>query len=394
VSETLFTGISQLFTPGKRIEDAALVVRDGRVEWVGRKLDLPAPLSGLPGKDLGGRGVLPGLVDCHTHLVWAGDRLEEFLLRSRGASYEDILAAGGGIQATVRATVAASEDDLLDLARERAQILLAGGVTTLEVKSGYGLEPAAELKMLRVARRLAEEGPWRIEPTLLAHVPLPGVDRGGQVKRFCSELIPEAARQQLAGAVDVFCDRGAFDLAETRAILECALNHGLKVKAHAEQLVWTGATRLVCELGGLSADHLEQAGPADWAELARSGTVGVLLPGATVLLGKPFPSARAMVDAGVRVAVATDLNPGSSPFYSLFLALQLAVALGGLSVEEALAGGSVNAAAALGRSDLGHLEPGARADFLVVDSPRALEPLYRHGQTPLAAVYIGGREVA
>jgi imidazolonepropionase len=394
VSDAVFTGITELFTPARRIEDAALAVRNGRVEWAGRASELPGHLSDLPREDQGGRGVLPGLVDCHTHLVWAGDRLDEFVLRSRGASYEEILEAGGGIHNTVRATVAASEDELLDLARERARILLGNGVTTLEVKSGYGLEPAAELKMLRVARRLTEEGPWRIEPTLLAHVVPPGAARADHVERFCSELIPEVARERLAGAVDVFCDRGAFTLDETRAILKAALANGLRVKAHAEQLEWTGATRLVCELGGLSADHLERTGPEDWAALAASGTVGVVLPGATVLLRKRFPDVRAMLETGVKVAVATDHNPGSSPFYNLFLALQLAMALGGLTAEEALAAGTTNAAAALGRPDLGRLEPGAAADFLVVDSAHALEPLYRHGHTPLAGVYVAGRRAA
>ncbi len=337
--------------------------------------------------------MLPGLVDSHTHLVWAGDRLEEYRLRARGAAYEAILEAGGGIHNTVKATQQADEDELLAIALQRARLFLRGGVTTLEVKSGYGLTLEAELKMLRVIRRLAEAVPQRIVPTLLAHVVPPDWERERYLEMFTRELLPEVVRLGLAEAVDVFCDRGAFTLAETRRIFEAALEHGLAIKAHAEQLSSSGATRLVAELGGLSADHLEQAGPEDWRALATAGTVGTLLPGASVILKKPMPDARGMWDAGVKVAVASDHNPGSSPLYGLILAMQLAMALGNLSVEEALIAATAHTADALGRPRLGRLELGSEADLIVVDAAEALTPLYHWGHNGLHSVYVAGEQV-
>ncbi len=360
---------------------------------MGRESELPEAFRAWPKHDLKGRGVLPGLVDSHTHLVWAGSRVEEYCLRAKGASYEEILEAGGGIYNTVQATQAASEEELLELAKARAAIFLRNGVTTLEVKSGYGLTLEHELKMLRVIRRLQESLPQHVFPTLLAHVVPRSWQRDAYLEMFTRELIPEVARLGLAEAVDVFCDRGAFTLAEARHIFTAALAHGLKIKAHAEQLAHTGATRLVCEMKGLSADHLEQTTPPDWQALAMSGTVGTLLPGATVILKKPLPNAREMWDAGVKLAVATDHNPGSSPLYSLFAAMQLAVAWGGLSLEEALIAGTAHTADALGKGELGRLEPGSAADFLVVDGPEALLPLYTWGHSGLHDVFIGGLSV-
>ncbi len=390
--DALFTNIGELWTPFERVTEAAIAVRDGTVSWVGSERELPDEYRGWPATDMGGRGVLPGLVDAHTHLVWAGDRLDEYRLRSKGAAYEEILEAGGGIHNTVSATVAAGEEELLELALERARVFLAGGVTTLEIKSGYGGEPEAELKMLRVIRSLQERVPQRLVPTLLAHVIPQGWERAEYLRVFTQELIPIVAREGLATAVDVFCDVGAFTLPETERIFEAAVSHGLAVKAHAEQLSHTGATELVARFRGLSADHLEEATPQDWQALARAGSVGMILPGATVLLRKRFPDARAMWDAGVKVAVATDHNPGSSHFYSLFLALQLGIAMGGLSVEEALQAGTANAAAALGEPELGRLQAGSPADFLVTGQAGALHPLYTWGTTDLAAVYVAGRE--
>jgi imidazolonepropionase len=394
LASRLFTGISELYAPTPRLTDAALAVADGDVVWVGPEAKIPDTYRDWPKTDLGGRGVLPGLVDSHTHLVWAGNRLTEYRQRAAGESYEAILEAGGGIHNTVRATREASEDELVELALKRARIFLAGGVTALEIKSGYGLTLEHELKMLRVIRKLAERTPQRVVSTLLAHVVPQGWQREDYLAMFTRELLPEVARQGLAEAVDVFCDRGAFTLTETRCILEAALEHGSKVKAHAEQLSRTGAARLVAELGGLSADHLEVAAPEDWAALAASGTVGTVLPGAALILRKPFPDARAMWDRGVKVAVATDHNPGSSPLYSLLLALQLATALGGLTLEEALSAGTAHAADALGQGTWGRLRTGSPADFLVVDAPEALQPLYSWGHAPLHGVYIGGALVA
>lgn len=390
----VFRGISELYTPTERLSDAALAVDHGEVIWLGPAAALPEPYRTWPTTDLGGRGVLPGLVDSHTHLVWAGDRLDEYLQRARGEDYEAILAAGGGIHQTVAATQQATEDALFASAQARARVLLQGGVTALEVKSGYGLSLEHELKMLRVIRRLREAGPQRVTATLLVHVVPTGMDRARYLDMATTELIPEVARADLAEAVDVFIDRGAFGVAEARRVFEVALQHGLKIKGHAEQLSHTGATQLICELGGLSADHLEQATPQDWQALAASGTVGTLLPGAAVLLRQPFPDARAMWDCGVKIAVATDHNPGSSPLYSLILALQLAIALGKLSVEEALIAGTQHAAAALGQLNWGRLAPGAPADFVVVDDPRALTPLYRWGHAPFAGVYVAGCPVS
>ncbi|MEZ4699431.1 MAG: imidazolonepropionase [Rhodothermales bacterium] len=389
----LFNEISELYTPFDRIENAAMVVDAGRIVWVGPAAELPDDyLDDVMLISLRNRAILPGFVDSHTHLVWDGSRLDEYLRRARGESYEAILEAGGGIHNTVRATREASEEGLLALALSRAGNLLREGVTTIEVKSGYGLEPEQERKMLRVIRQLCASTPQHIAPTLLAHVVPAGWDRASYVDTFCADLIPEAAREGLATAVDVFCDRGAFTLDETRRFFEAAAANGLAFKVHAEQLTHTGATRLAAEMGALSADHLEQTTPADWQALAASGTVATLLPGATVVLRKQLPDVRAMIDAGVKVAIATDHNPGSSPFYSLMLCLQLGVALGGMSVEEALAAGTTHAADALGLPDRGRLAAGCVADFLVVEGREALAPFYQWGKPAVAEVYVAGEK--
>lgn len=386
----LVTGVSELYTPYERVEDAAFVVAGGAFGWVGREADAPPEAAALPRVDLGGRGVLPGLVDCHTHLVWAGSRVGEYVLRARGASYEALLAAGGGIHATVRATRAAPSELLHELARRRADAFLRGGVTTLEVKSGYGLTTDEELRQLEVARRLGDAGPQRVTTTLLAHVPDPAVDRAYHLDRFVSETVPEAARRGLADAVDVFVDRGAFTLDEARRVLEAGLAAGLHVKAHAEQLSNTGAARLVAELGGASADHLERATDEDLAALAAAGTVAVVLPGAAAVLGAGLPAAERFRAAGVKVAVASDHNPGSSPLFGLLPALQLAVSLYGFTAEEALLGATANAADALRLAGVGRIRPGAPADFVVSAGSEALLPLYAWGEPQVAAVVVGG----
>lgn len=389
----LFLGITELYTPFKKIEKPAIAVRNGRVAWVGAAENLPAEYSSWDKVDLGNHSVVPGLVDAHTHLIYAGNRYDEYLRHARGESYEAILESGGGIYSTVRATQAASEDELFDIVKVRVLKFMAAGVSAIEIKSGYGLESLHELKMLRVIRRMQQELPLRIHPTLLAHVIPTGWNHKKYLEMFTDELIPEVKHRGLAEAVDVFCDQGAFTLAEARKILQAALALGLKIKVHAEQIARTGAAKLAAELGALSADHLEQSTPEDWQALAASGTVGTILPGAAVILRKPFPNTRAMWDTGVKIAIASDHNPGSSPLYDLWLAMQLAISLGRLSVEEALIAATANAADALGQSDIGRLEPGAHADFLVVDSPQALLPLYQWGNTPLCSVYIGGQAV-
>lgn len=390
---TVVKGIGELYTPDRLIRSAAMALRGGSVVWVGEEATLGGEHVDWPAVDLGGNAVIPGLVDSHTHLVWAGDRLDEYLRRARGASYAAALTAGDGIHATVRATREASEAALLLAARRRAGAFLRSGVTAMEVKSGYGLTTEAELRMLRVARRLGEEGPQRITTTLLAHVPELGVARDAYVDAFVTETLPEAARQGLADAVDVFCDEGAFTLAESRRILEAALTLGLPVKAHAEQLTHTGAARLVAELGGLSADHLELATEGDLAAMAGAGTVATFLPVAALLLKRSPPPREVVRASGVRVALASDHNPGSAPVYGLLPALQLAVATLGMSVEDVLVAGTANAAAALGRPSWGRLEPGSVADYLVVDSPRALTPFYTWGAPSLKEMVIGGQTV-
>jgi imidazolonepropionase len=389
---TIFSDISELYTPFERIEDPALVVEDGQITWLGAQRDLPPEFSGFTPVSLGKRGVLPGFVDSHTHLVWAGSRLDEYLQRARGESYEAILEAGGGIYNTVHATQRAGEDALFELAGMRAATFQEGGVSTLEVKSGYGLELEDELKMLRVIQRLDAALPQRFVATLLAHVIPKGWERTAYLEMFCAELIPEVKRAGLAEAVDVFCDRGAFTLAETEQIFTAALDHGLAIKAHAEQIEHTGATQLVARMGGLSADHLEQSRADDWQALAAAGAVATLLPGATVILRKPFPDARTMQAAGVKIAVATDHNPGSSPLYSMVLAMQLATALGGLSVEDALIAGTAHAADALGRPTLGRLAVGSPADFVVVQQERALAPFYSWGNHQIDSLYVAGKK--
>ncbi len=391
MDQQIFTGVAELYTPFQRVTDAAIAVEDGRIVWVGPQSGLPTAHAAWPMEDLGGRGVLPGLVDSHTHAIWAGTRIEEYAMRSRGASYEELMDAGGGIHATTEATRQASEDELVSLAQGRLRGFLSRGVTTVEIKSGYGMERDPELRMLRAIRSLADSEPQRVVSTFLAHLIPTTWDRADYLAMLTQDLISEVAEDGLAEAVDVFCDRGAYTLDEARRVLEAGLNEKLAVKAHTEQLSRNGATQMVAELGGLSADHLEKATDDDWQALAEAGTVGTVLPGAALLLTRALPNARAMWDAGVKVAVATDHNPGSSPFYSLPLALQLATALGGLSVEESLVAGTAHTADALGKPDLGRLEKGAHADFVVTDGPHALEPFYRWGEVPLAQVYVGGQ---
>ncbi|WP_019586642.1 imidazolonepropionase [Deinococcus apachensis] len=397
--ETLFTGISRLVTPppgpqrGAAMreltmwKDAALLVRDGMVAWVGAAKDAP---NAEHTHDLGGAAVVPGLVDPHTHAVWAGDRLADFEARLAGVPYEDLLARGGGIRSTVRATAAASEDELARLAAPRLQALLRSGATTTEVKSGYGLDFAAEGRMLEAVREVGASFPCALVPTLLIHVP-PPEEREAYVRGVCEDLIPAVAARGLATAVDVFCEREAFTVAETRTLLTAARARGLGVKLHADQFHALGGVELACGLGALSVDHLEASGEGQIQALAGSNTVATILPGVTLHLGLPAAPARRLVDAGARVAVGTDLNPGSSPLFSTSLALALAVRLNGLTPAEALTAGTVNAAAALGLTDRGALTSGQRADFLALHSADWRDLVYTLGANPVRDVFVGGR---
>lgn len=395
---TLFTHISQLATPKagpqrgaamrelQLIQEAALLVKDGLIEWVGPAAEAPAAEKTV---DLGGRAVVPALVDPHTHAVWAGDRLADWEAKLGGATYEEILSRGGGIRSTMRATAAASVPELVALARPRLQALRESGAGTVEVKSGYGLDFEAEVRMLQAVREL--KGEFDLVPTLLIHVP-PEQGRAEYVQGVCTDLIPRVAREGLAAAVDVFTEKEAFDVDETRAIFEAARVNGLNIKLHADQFHAIGGTELACEMGALSVDHLEASGPAQIAALAASDTVATVLPGVTLHLGLPAAPVRALVDAGAIVAVGTDLNPGSSPVFSTQMALALAIRLNKLTPAEALTACTVNAAHALGLSDRGSLSVGQRADFAVLHGADWREVAYTLGTSPVAEVWVRGQK--
>ncbi|GHF31456.1 imidazolonepropionase [Deinococcus metalli] len=399
MTETLFTNIGQLVSPKPGVQrgaamrdltiihDAAMLISDGVIRWVGPRPEAPGVLQE---HDLGGVAVVPGLVDPHTHAVWAGDRLADFEARVQGVPYEEILARGGGIRSSMQATGAASVDELVALARSRLEALRASGATTIEVKSGYGLDFDAERRMLLAIRDLQAE--FSLVPTLLIHVP-PTEGRAEYVHAVCHDLIPTVASEGLASAVDVFCEREAFTVEESRAVLQAATAHGLGTKLHADQFHAIGGMELACELGALSVDHLEASGPAQIAALAASNTVATILPGATLHLGLPAAPGRQLIDAGAAVAVGTDLNPGSSPVFSAQLALALAVRLNRLTPAEALTACTVNAAAALGLKDRGALVPGQRADFLALHSRDWRDLPYTLGASPVREVYVAGREL-
>jgi imidazolonepropionase len=379
------------------IRDGALAVSDGRIAWVGARRDLPPALSAR--EEIDGRGgwLTPGLIDCHTHLVYAGNRAREFEQRLAGASYEDIAREGGGIQATVRATRAASEEELLRQSEPRLKRLLHEGVTTIEIKSGYGLDLANELKLLRVARRLGGANGVDVQTTLLAaHVVPP--EYAGRAAEYvalvCEEIIPAAARDRLADAADAFCERIAFSPDQTRRVFNAARAAGLRVKLHADQLSDSGGAALAAEVGALSADHLEHANEAGIAAMASAHTVAVLLPGAFYCLRETrLPPVAALRANGVALAIATDCNPGTSPVTSLLLMLNMACTLFRLTPEEALAGVTRHAAQALGLNDRGRLAVGARADVALWDIGATVELAYAVGANPLAGVVRGGRVV-
>ncbi len=358
------------------VRSAAIAIAGGRIVRIGKRTDMAGMKVGevVP---MHGAWVTPGLIDCHTHLVFGGTRAAEHALRRMGASYEEIAEAGGGIASTIRATRQASDADLLESSRRRLRALMAGGCTTVEIKSGYGSDVRSELRLLQVAQRLAEEEPVRISPTLLALHALPeGADRKQFVRQAVEELIPAAADAQLATAVDGFCEGIGFLPHEIEQLFVAAEDHGLRVKLHAEQLSNRGGAKLAARYKALSADHLEHL-DSDGAEaMAEAGTVAVLLPGAFYALNeKQLPPVQLLRDAGVPIAVATDCNPGTSPLLNPQLAMNMACTLFGLSPEEALAGMTVNAAQALGIDDqVGTVAPGKVADLVAwrIDEPAEL----------------------
>ncbi len=370
------------------IEDGAVAARDGRIAWVGPAAELPADVRAASTVDCGGRWITPGLVDCHTHLIFAGDRSHEFERRLAGASYADIARSGGGIASTVRATRAASKDDLVRSALPRLDALLAEGVTTIEVKSGYGLDTESELRMLRAARRLESERRVSVATSYLgAHAIPPGGDRAAYLHSVINDAIPRIAAERLADAVDAFHETIAFTAEETEAVFTAARAHGLPVKLHADQLNDNDGAALAARFGALSADHLEYTNDAGAAAMARAGTVAVILPGAFYVLKESRkPPVESFRRHGVPMAVATDLNPGTSPIASLRLCAHMACTFFGLTVPEAILGMTRHAAQALGRLDtIGTLEPGKFCNLAIWDVDHLAQLVAWIGPAPLHA---------
>jgi len=376
------------------LKDAAVLIEDGRIRAVARYAELRDAHAGAVAEEV--RGVLfPGFVDCHTHAVFGAPRLEDHERRALGEDYRTIAERGGGILQSVRDARARAEEELVKLTRARVATLLAHGATTIEVKSGYGLDPATELKLLRVIRATAASEPAALVPTFLGAHEVPPefrTRRADYVRLLCDDLIPTVAREHLAVACDVFCEPGVFDVAETRAILGAARAHGLGLKLHADEFAGSGGAELAAELGALSADHLAAISDAGIRALAASDTVAVLLPATMVFLGSRRQApARRLVEAGAAVALATDFNPGSSPTVSLPLVMVLGVSQLGLRHAEVLIGVTVNAAAALGlAADRGQLAPGFRADLVSCDVSDWREVAYWMGANLVTAVWTGG----
>ncbi len=383
--------------PYGAIEDGALAVEGGRLAWVGRRGDLPGRPETLARevRGCGRRWITPGLVDCHTHIVHGGDRAHEFELRLQGASYEEIARAGGGIRSTVAATRAATEDALYESASRRVADLQAEGVTTIEIKSGYGLDRETEARMLRVGRRLGATLPLTVATTFLGAHALPPEFEGradAYIDFLCQDSLPSMAAEGLVDAVDAFCDRIGFTPAQTRKMFEAARGLGFPVKLHAEQLSDQGGAALAADFGALSADHLEYLSEAGAKAMAAAGTIAVLLPGAFYFIRETrLPPVDLLRRERVRIALATDCNPGTSPMTSLLLVLNMAATLFRLTPEEALAGVTREGAAALGLGEThGTLEAGKAADFVVWSISRPAELAYRIGGNPAALAVKAG----
>jgi imidazolonepropionase len=381
------------------IPDAAMLVEDGRIRTVGPWSNLKKEIDDkIPLIDANRRLVTPGFVDAHTHFVFAGNRAAEFERRIAGATYQEIAAAGGGIQSTVAMTRQASEDELLAQARQHLNWMLRGGTTTLEAKSGYGLDRDSELRILQVIARLAAEGPARIIPTLLAAHTIPkefASHRDQYIAMIVEDLIPEVAEHGLAQYCDAFCDDHAFTVAETRLVLEAAKRHGLGLRIHAEQFSPDTGAALAAELGAVTADHLETVTEDTLQLLLASKTQPVLLPASVFCLARdPYPPARRMIDLGLPVVLATDFNPGSSPAPSMAFTMSLACLQMKMLPAEALTSATINAAHSLGLGhEIGSLEPGKAADFLIHECQDYRELAYYVAAPARPRVFIAGREV-
>jgi imidazolonepropionase len=377
------------------VEDAALGIADGRIAWAGARVALPAHTAETE-RPMGGRWVTPALIDCHTHLVFGGDRADEYERRLEGASYQELAAAGGGILSTVRATREADIDDLYSSGIRRLRQLAATGVATVEIKSGYGLDTPTELKMLAVAGNLDKASGVAVVPTLLAaHAVPPEFEGRGDayIDQVIAELLPEVAAHQLANAVDAYCETIAFSAPQVAKLFRAAAQSGLRVKLHADQLSDMGAAELAAHFNALSADHLEYSNDAGIRSMAASGTVAVLLPGAYVTLGETrLPPVESLREHRVPIAIATDCNPGTSPLCSMPEAMALASRLFRLTPAECLAGATREAARALGLlHDRGTIEAGKRADLAVwnIEHPRDLS--YWLGRNPLELLFVEGQ---
>ncbi|NRA82381.1 MAG: imidazolonepropionase [Gammaproteobacteria bacterium] len=378
------------------IENAALAIKDGKIAWLGPRDQLPKfDVLATPVYHGKGGWITPGLIDCHAHLVYGGSRAKEFEMRLEGASYQDIANAGGGIVSTVTATRAADEETLYVSAKNRLNALMAEGVTTVEIKSGYGLDTETELKMLRIARMLGEHHPVEVKTTFLgAHaLPLEYKDNSdGYIDLVCGEMIEAVVAEGLADAVDVFCESVGFNLAQTKRVFEAAKRHGLPVKLHAEQMSNLGGSELAASYNALSVDHIEYLDEDGVKAIAESGTVAVVLPGAFYFLRETkLPPFELLRQYKVPMAIATDANPGSSPLCSLQLMLNMACTLFRMTPYEALAGVTINAAKALGIDDnVGRLDISMQADFVLWDISHPAELAYQYGVNPCQQVIKNG----
>jgi imidazolonepropionase len=378
------------------IEDGAMLIRDGRIANVGPRTDVELIMPQDTALfDAGGRVVMPGFVDAHTHPVFAGNRADEYEMRSQGATYQEIAAHGGGIRSTVRRTRAASIESLVEAGKRYSNWFLRTGTTTIEAKSGYGLTVDDEIKLLRAIGKVANETPLNYVPTFLGAHDIPDEFRERRedyIELLINEMIPTVGRERLAEFCDVFCEERVFSVEESRRILKAARAHGMKIRMHADQLSLSGGAQLAAELGATTADHLEHTDSAGITALKSAGVQPVLLPGSVYALGsKQYPAAREMIDAGLGLVLATDFNPGSSPTPSIPMILSLASTQMKMTPAEAITAATINAAYSLNRGhDIGTLEPDKRADFVVHDCVDYREIAYYFGIEHASAVFVGG----